>query len=103
MVNKEIYNKNGVSCVIIKSDKGAQLFNKILNNIKLTQVLEEDLLKVNKSYDNFYMDKEKRDKFFNEFINSNDRINIIKKYTNYSFKQKFIIKKNLLVLKLKNK
>lgn len=79
MVNKEIYNKNGVSCVIIKSDKGAQLFNKILNNIKLTQVSEKDLLKVNKSYDNFCMDKEKRDNFFNEFINSTDRINIIKK------------------------
>ena len=103
LVNKEIYNKNGVSCVIIKSDKGAKLFNKILNNIKLTQVSEKDLLKVNKSYDNFCMDKEKRDNFFNEFINSTDRINIIKKYTNYSFKQKFIIKKNLLVLKLKNK
>ncbi len=79
LVNKEIYNKNGVSCVIIKSDKGAQLFNKILNNIKLTQVSEKDLLKVNKSYDNFCMDKEKRDNFFNEFINSTDRINIIKK------------------------
>lgn len=103
LVNKEIYNKNGVSCVIIKSDKGAKLFNKILNNIKLTQVSEENLLKVNKSYDNFYMDKEKRDKFFNEFRNSTDRINIIKKYTNYSFKQRFRIKKNLLVLKLKNK
>lgn len=102
-INKNIYNKNGVSVVIIQSKLGEEIFNSIKEKLEYDKVTIEELKQVNKSYYLKATELEKRNKFFDEYVNSKNKIEIIKKYTKIKKIDKLKTTKNLLSLKMKGK
>ncbi|MBR3230136.1 MAG: Coenzyme F420 hydrogenase/dehydrogenase, beta subunit C-terminal domain [Bacilli bacterium] len=90
----EMSNKNGVSCVVINTEKGSKLFNKIIKNIRYKECSIKDIIKYNSSIVNSPVRTNDRDNFYNDLkIYPFNRI--IKKYTKSLFSK--------IVFKIKNR
>ena len=63
----EIYNKKGISALIINTEKGVELFNKIKDDINFGKVKEEEIIEGNPSLINSATLTDKRNKFFKDF------------------------------------
>lgn len=103
IINKKLYNKNGVSAVIIKTQKGNRLYKSVENTLCNVIISKNDLLRINKSYSSVVFDDKKRNSFFDEFNHSLNKYSVIKKYSHISLYNKIKIKKNLLILKIKGR
>ncbi|MGN1000554.1 MAG: Coenzyme F420 hydrogenase/dehydrogenase, beta subunit C-terminal domain [Bacilli bacterium] len=103
LVEPKIYNKLGTSAIIIKSEKGSNLFNRISNNIEYYKISEDKLASCNPSYLALKSDDVLRNDFFSDFSMAKNKINIIKRYSKYSLLERVKIKKRLLVRKIKQK
>jgi len=87
--HKDMYNKNGVSAIIINSEKGKVIFDFIKNKMEYKECSLDDILKGNPCLKFSSKKHKNRDKFFNELDNIDfDKLN--KKY--YSKKTSFYIK-----------
>ena len=102
-INKNFYNKDGISVIIVKTPKGKKMFEEILEEIEYTKVTEEDVLKTNGAYNECKFNIKERNKFFKELDTSNNKYKVIRKYSKIKLIDKIKIKKNLFVMKLKNK
>ena len=95
----EMYNKNGVSAIIINTEKGKRIFESISNNLEYKECKLEEIVAGNPSLKSSGKYPKKRNKFFQDM----DSLSIKKlknKYANISLikkikgKIKRIIKKN---------
>lgn len=91
-------DNKGTSLIVIHSEKGKQLFNKLSEKMVLNEVNLNEVIKYNPSMVRAVKYNEKRKDFFLEFNSEKNLINLIRKYTKESFikraknKIKFIIK-----------
>lgn len=92
----EMYNKKGVSAIIINSESGTEIFDTIKNNIEYKECKLEEILDNNSSLKKSSKYNRKRKKFFKDLNNNN-----IEKLTKkYSKKQNIIV---MILLKIKQK
>jgi len=75
----EMYNKKGVSCIIINTKLGQEIYNKIKNEIEYKNCKLEEIVNGNPSIKDSSKLPVKREDFFNE-INNSDISNLVKKY-----------------------
>lgn len=88
----EMYNKEGVSAIIINTELGNEIFNNIKENLEYKNCDIDKIISGNPSLINSSKRPIKRDEFFNELDNTNIN-NLTKKYQ----------KKVSLIRKIKNK
>lgn len=92
----ELNDKKGTSAVMIRTNKGKKLFNKIIENITFKEVDINKVVKYNKSIIESPIKSDKRDKFFNYInkfkFNQVMELSIIKsKILRFGKSMKFII------------
>lgn len=73
-VHENFFDSNGVSCVIIKTDKGQQLFNKINNDLITIETKFENITKYNTAFVNCVSKPLERNIIFNELKNNDIKI-----------------------------
>ena len=92
-------DNNGTSLVIINSDRGKELFNKIKNKTRYTEVELQEALKYNKSMSESSKRPKQREEFFRE-INERNIEKVAQKYIpKISFYDKIKIKVKKLLRK----
>jgi coenzyme F420-reducing hydrogenase beta subunit len=91
----EMYDKNGVSAIIINTKKGKEIYNLINDKIKYKKCTIEEILNGNSSLVKSPNEPKKREEFFKEI----DELNIEKLEKKYC-KKTTIIKKVLIKLKI---
>ena len=87
----DMYNKSGVSAIIINTNTGINIFNNINNNIEYKECLLDEIIKGNPSLIRSSKMPNRRNMFFKDI----DRLNIkelANKYTNISIYRKVINK-----------
>lgn len=102
-LNIGLESVNGVSILMLNSDKANNIFNEIKDNLIYKQVSLDDIYNTNISYFKC-VSNDKRDEFFKEYMtqnNINDKIKILDKYTKKSAKNITNIKINVGKDKLK--
>ena len=81
-IKPNLNDHKGTSLVIINSQKGNSLFEKIKNKCVIDEIDINEAIKYNKSFISSEKQNEKRDKFFEDFNNEGvDFKDLIKKYT----------------------
>lgn len=78
----------GTSLVVIHSEKGKQLFDKLSDKMILSEINLNDGIKYNPSMITSVRYNKKREDFFAELNAGRNLINLIEKYTRLSFKQR---------------
>lgn len=78
----------GTSLVVIHSEKGKQLFDKLSDNMILSEINLNDGIKYNPSMVTSVRYNKKRKDFFAELNAGENLIDLIEKYTRLSFKQR---------------
>jgi coenzyme F420-reducing hydrogenase beta subunit len=94
-VNIKMYNKLGVSAIIINSEKGKKLFNIIKKEITFDQCTLEDILKNNNSLKYSCNRPENRNYFYSDMY-KNNILQLAKKYK----KKQGIIKSIYILIKI---
>lgn len=95
----EMYNKTGVSAIIINTEKGQQIFESISNNLEYKECELEEIIDGNPSLKSSGKYPAKREKFFKD-IDNLDIKELSKKYTNTSVIAKFKNKLKKLIKKI---
>lgn len=91
----EMYNKKGVSAIIINTSLGLEIFNSIKKNIIYKECKIEEITANNKSLLNSSRKNVRRKKFFKDL----DKMNFDNLYKKYSFSIVTTIKKQLKIIK----
>lgn len=78
-VHKDMFDDNGVSCVIVKTNKGKKLFDTISDGLFNTQTEYDDIVKYNSAFTNSVSKPFERNVIFNE-LHDNDIKIIYDKY-----------------------
>lgn len=94
-VSSSFYDSNGVSAVILNTDKSQDIFDNILDNIKCISVSFKEMSKHNEQLKNPSNRPKNRDDWYNGFAKSNF---IDKKYSKFIIKNSF---KKIIPIKLK--
>ena len=95
----EMYNKTGVSAIIINTEKGQQIFESISNNLEYKECKLEEIIDGNPSLKSSGKYPSKREEFFKD-IDNLDIKELDKKYTNTSVITKFKNKLKKLIKKI---
>ena len=95
----EMYNKTGVSAIIINTEKGQQIFESISNNLEYKECKLEEIIDGNPSLKSSGKYPAKREEFFKD-IDNLDIKELSKKYTNTSVITKFKNKLKKLIKKI---
>lgn len=74
-VHQDFFDDNGVSCIIIKTDKGKKLFENVRENFDFVETQYDDIIKYNPSFVDSTSKPLERNKIFDELRNTN--INVI--------------------------
>ena len=90
----------GTSLVVIHSEKGKQVFDKLKDKIILNEVNLNEAIKYNPSMITSVNYNKNREAFFAELNDGADLLELIQKYTKESFKQKIKNKIKSAVKKL---
>ena len=95
----EMYDKNGVSAIIVNTDKGSKIFNDIVNDLECKECKLEEIVNGNPSLVRSGLKPKCRDKFFKDIdvMNVSD---LSKKYTKISFINKFFSKLKKFIKRL---
>ena len=91
-IKSEIDDDKGVSLVVIQSEKGKVIFEKVKENIEFVDVDIDESLKYNPSALKPVTYNVRRDEFFAELFTSGDIEDLIKKYTKRNIMQKIKMK-----------
>lgn len=89
----------GTSLIVIHSEKGKLLFDKLNENMILNEVNLNEAIKFNTSMVASVKYNEKRKDFFVELNSGEDLINLIKKYTKVTLKRRIKNKLKLIIKK----
>lgn len=99
----EMYNKSGVSAIIINTEKGKNVFDSIIDSLVFKDCKLEEILSGNLSLKNSAKKSNKRDEFFND-LDSNSVSNLVDKYVpKVSLSRKVLNKIKSVVKKLLHK
>lgn len=98
----EMYNKNGVSAIIINTEKGKRIFESISNNLKYKECELEEIVTGNPSLKSSGKYPKKRKDFF-EDLNTINIKKITKKYANNSLIKQIKTKFKKLIKKVLKK
>lgn len=90
----------GISSVVIHTEKGKYLFDKLKDKMIFNEVKLNDILKYNPSMLVSAKYNKKREGFFSELNSEKELIDLIKKYTKISFKERIKYKLKLIVKKI---
>lgn len=90
----------GTSLIVIHSEKGRQLFDKLNEKMILNEVNLNEAIKYNKSMIRSVKYNKKREAFFTELNSGEELINLIRKYTKVSFEKRVKNKIKLIIKKL---
>ena len=89
--HEDMYNKNGVSAIIINTQKGSKIFEKIKKNIKYDKTSIDKIVFGNSCLKNSCSRSSKREMFLND-INNYSCSDLCKKYCKIPFYKKVIVK-----------
>ena len=95
----EMYDKKGVSAIIVNTDKGLKIFNDIVNDLECKECKLEEIVNGNPSLVRSGLKPKCRDKFFKD-INVMNVSDLSKKYTKISFVNKFFSKLKKFIKRL---
>lgn len=108
-VHPEIYNYNGVSLVINQSEKGKELFSRIVNTINCIPSTIENVINTNASFTTSAEEPRSREIFLEVIENTKDSreiVECIQKLTKVSLKRKVIVwlrAKKSIIMNRKNR
>ncbi len=91
----EIYNQNGVSLVLVNSERGRKIFNEVSHKMNVMETTLEDCIKCNPAIEKSAVVNKRRSKFFNKIAND-DISELIEK----TLKPNFINKVNMRIRKI---
>ncbi len=74
VVHNDMFDSNGVSCIIIKTDKGRKLFDDISDELIITETKYEDIIKYNGAFLDSVSKPLERNIVFNELQNNDIKI-----------------------------
>lgn len=74
VVHNDMFDNNGVSCIIIKTDKGRKLFDDISDELIITETKYEDIIKYNGAFLDSVSKPLERNIIFNELQNNDIKI-----------------------------
>ena len=95
-----MYNKSGVSAIIINTEKGKNVFDSITDSLVYKDCKLEEILSGNPSLKNSAKKSNKRDEFLND-LDSNSVSNLVDKYVpKVSLSRKVLNKIKSVVKKL---
>lgn len=96
----EIDDDKGTSLIVIHSEKGKQLFDRLSETMILNEVDLNEAIKYNPSMISSVKYNEKRKDFFLELNSGAELINLIRKYTKISFERRVKNKLKSIIKKL---
>ena len=74
IVHNDMFDGNGVSCIIIKTDKGRKLFDNISGDLIITKTEYDDIIKYNGAFSDSVSKPLERNIVFNELQNNDIKI-----------------------------
>ncbi len=95
----EMYNKKGVSAIVINTNKGIEVFNTIKDNLEYKKCKLEEIVSGNPSLENSSKCPKKRSEFFKE-MDAKSVAELTKKYKKNTPLYKKIINKVKIILKI---
>lgn len=93
-------DNKGTSLIVVHSEKGKQLFDKLSEKMILNEVNLNEAIKYNPSMIKSVKYNEKRDEFFLDLNSGENLTNLIRKYTKISFEKRVKNKIKLIIKRL---
>ena len=87
-IDKSVNDDKGISLVVVNSNKGKELFEKLKENLEYKEVNFDDAIKYNMNMVSSVKMNKNREKFFND-LDKNDLDCLVNKY----FKKKIFLEK----------